>query len=373
MQDELYSNSSLYQELRGRLYPRVSDAEWCDWRWQMENRVTSCEELNAVLPPTAAERIALASAGLHPFSVTPHYLVVVAQEPALRASVIPQRSAHKSPRELDDPLGEEKNSVLPGLVQSYPDKVLFLVSGKCAVYCRYCTRGRLVGCKLSPEQRNHQSKISWLKKHSEIRDVLISGGDPLLLLDSELEQILHPLQDIPHLKVLRIGTKIPAAMPQRLTDELIERLSKNGPLWLSLHFSHPAELTPATVAACKRLADAGIPMVSQTVLLRGINDSVPVLKKLFYGLLEMRVKPYYLLQCDPVSGSEPFRVPVERGVELIRALHGRISGLAVPQYVIDAPGGGGKVPILSTSQYQREKDFIFFNNHEGERCRYPLV
>jgi lysine 2,3-aminomutase len=306
-----------------------------------------------------------------PFSllITPYYANLL-KNPALRRTVVPlSNELNSSENEFSDPLGEEDHRATPHLIHTYPDKALFLATSHCAVHCRYCTRSRLVG-KESPVSSDFEESFRYLETHAEIRDVLVSGGDPLTLSDEKLNEILGRIRAIPHIRTLRVGSKVPAVLPMRITSNLCSLLRRYQ-VWLSLHFTHPAELTPACRSACRMLLDHGIPMVSQTVLLKGINDDIKILEALFYGLLETGVKPYYLLQCDPIQGSASFRTPVEKGIALIRALHGRISGLAVPQFVIDAPGGGGKVPILSPQQIRREGDFIFFKNREEIEFSYP--
>jgi lysine 2,3-aminomutase len=273
------------------------------------------------------------------------------------------------PGELADPLGEAAHSPVPGLVHTYPDKVLLFATLSCAVYCRYCTRGRLVG-KHSNDWKLSDEVFQYLEQHAEIRDVLVSGGDPLTLSDAELDGLLSKLQKIGHIRTLRLGTKVPAVLPARITPELAAILAKHR-VWLQLHFIHPAELTAEMTRACDTLAGAGVPLVSQTVLLKGINDDTDTLAELFYGLLERRVKPYYLFQCDPVLGSSSFRTPVEKGLQIIRELQGRVSGLALPTFAIDAPGGGGKISLLPNTPVRREGNEIVLTNYEGKEYRYP--
>ena len=287
----------------------------------------------------------------------------------LRRTVEPLDDCLPMPGELIDPLGEETHSPVPGLVHTYPDKVLLFATLDCAVYCRYCTRGRLVG-KSSKGWKLSDEVFQYLKKHTEIRDVLVSGGDPLTLSDAELDNLLSKVRKIEHIRTIRLGSKVPAVLPARITPELAAILAKHR-VWLQLHFIHPAELTEEMTRACDILAEAGVPLVSQTVLLKGINDDADTLAELFYGLLERRVKPYYLFQCDPVLGSSSFRAPVEKGLQIIRELQGRISGLAMPTFAIDAPGGGGKISILPNSQFRRDGNEIVLTNYEGKEYRYP--
>lgn len=340
-----------------------------DWKWQIANRISTLEELESHIELTEEERLAFKGAMPLSFAVTPHYASLLGH-PALRRTVIPTlHEHHRGTGELVDPLGEEHHRATPHLIHTYPDKVLFLATTFCSTYCRYCTRSRIVG-KQPADFHALEESFDYIEKHGEIRDVLISGGDPLTLTDSVLDELLARIRSIPHVRMVRIGSKVPVVLPMRITDDLCGILRKHR-VWLSLHFIHAAELSPETQSACRKLSDHGIGMVSQTVLLKDINDDAQTLIDLFYGLLEINVKPYYLLQCDPVQGSAHFRTPVEKGIELIRALHGNISGLAVPQFVIDAPGGGGKVPLLGIEQIRRDGDEVVFLNYKREEYRYP--
>jgi lysine 2,3-aminomutase len=304
--------------------------------------------------------------------ITPYYaelLDSLGPDHQLRRTVEMLNDCTPLPGELADPLGEAAHSPVPGLVHTYPDKVLLFATLSCAVYCRYCTRGRLVG-KHSNDWKLSDEVFQYLEQHAEIRDVLVSGGDPLTLSDAELDGLLSKLQKIGHIRTLRLGTKVPAVLPARITPELAAILAKHR-VWLQLHFIHPAELTAEMTRACDTLAGAGVPLVSQTVLLKGINDDTDTLAELFYGLLERRVKPYYLFQCDPVLGSSSFRTPVEKGLQIIRELQGRVSGLALPTFAIDAPGGGGKISLLPNTPVRREGNEIVLTNYEGKEYRYP--
>ena len=362
-----------------------------DWKWQIANRISTREQLEEVIELTDAERAAFEGEIPLSFAVTPHYARLLKHD-ALRKTVIPTDAEnHVGTGELADPLGEENHRATPHLIHTYPDKVLFLATTFCSTYCRYCTRSRMVGkpqnvdaasCRVAQAKpggsgatsqdgsSTFEETFQYIESHPEIRDVLISGGDPLTMTDPVLDELLSRIRSIPHVRMVRIGSKVPVVLPMRITNELCAILRKHR-VWLSLHFIHAAELSPETQAACRKLSDHGIGMVSQTVLLKGINDDTQTLVDLFYGLLEINVKPYYLLQCDPVRGSEHFRTSVEKGIELIQSLHGNISGLAVPQYVIDAPGGGGKVPLLSKDQIRRDGIDIVFLNYEGKEYRYP--
>ncbi|HEX7390322.1 MAG TPA: KamA family radical SAM protein [Acidiphilium sp.] len=360
-------------------YPGVSVNEWNDWKWQVRNRVRRLDMLERMLALTPDERAAvIRRTGNLPIAVTPYYLSLLSRDDPnqpLRRTHIPVGNEFlQGIGEDPDPLHEDHDTAVPGLVHRYPDRVLFLATGFCSTYCRYCTRSRMVGetnGEYSFSVSQWEKAAQYIEAHPEIRDCLLSGGDPLSIGDDKLEWLLDRLRRIPHLEFLRIGTKIPVVMPQRITRRLTRMLKRFHPLWMSIHFTHPDELTPETIEACARLADAGIPLGSQTVLLRGINDSLEVMKPLMQGLLRARVKPYYIYQCDPVSGSEHFRTPVEKGLEIIRGLRGHTSGYAVPQFVIDAPGGGGKIPLLPDYVVGREGDDLLLTNFEGGTYRYP--
>ncbi|MEI6892920.1 MAG: KamA family radical SAM protein [Pontiella sp.] len=341
-----------------------------DWKWQIANRISSREQLAHYIDLTAAERASFDGEIPLSFAITPHYASLLKSN-ALRRTVIPTEAEKCiGTGELADPLGEEDHRATPHLIHTYPDKVLFLATTFCSTYCRYCTRSRMVGKPLPFDVSTFDETFRYIEAHTEIRDVLISGGDPLTMTDPVLDELLSRVRSIPHIKMVRIGSKVPVVLPQRITNDLCSILRKHR-VWLSLHFIHADELSLETQIACQKLSDHGIGMVSQTVLLKGINDTTEALVDLFYGLLEINVKPYYLLQCDPVQGSEHFRTSIEKGIELIQSLHGHICGLAVPQYVIDAPGGGGKVPILGKDQIRRDGDEVVFLNYLGKEYRYP--
>jgi lysine 2,3-aminomutase len=362
---------------RKRFFPSAGDREWNDWHWQIANRIKTLEQVEQMLQLSPEERDALGdhSTGL-PFSVTPYYMSLLSVDDpseALRRSVIPTIHENvRGPGEADDPLGEDDQSPVPGLVHRYPDRVLFLLSDFCSTYCRYCTRSRVVGHgTVLPVRERLERAFDYIRRTRSVRDVLVSGGDPLTIGDEKLEWVLQNLRAIPHVEMLRIGTKVPAVLPQRITRPLVRMLRRYHPLWMSLHFTHPSECTPESARACGMLADGGIPLGSQTVLLKGINDDVDTMKALMHGLIKMRVKPYYLFQCDPISGSGHFRAPVKKGLEIIRGLRGFTSGYAVPTYVIDAPGGGGKVPLMPDYVTGREGDSLILRNYEGRYFSYP--
>ncbi|MHB0959555.1 MAG: KamA family radical SAM protein [Pirellulaceae bacterium] len=362
---------------RAQFFPEVTDEQWDDWRWQVRHRIRTPEQFNAMLNLSAAEHDALWQGGtMLPVGVTPYYMSLL--DPAdplqpLRKTVVPTTAEFtRVPGEADDPLGEDGHSPVPGLVHRYPDRVLLLPLDFCSTYCRYCTRSRVVGHgEIVPNEARLDAIFDYLKQATEVRDVLISGGDPLALSDDRLETILSRLRAIPHIEFVRIGTKMPAVLPQRITPQLCEMLRRHHPVWMSLHFLHPEECTPESAEACGRLADAGIPLGSQTVLLKGVNDNVDTMKQLVHKLLMMRVRPYYLYQCDPISGSSHFRTPVSKGLEIIAGLRGHTTGYAVPTYVIDAPGGGGKIPLQPDNVVGRDGDYLLLRNFEGKTFRYP--
>jgi lysine 2,3-aminomutase len=360
---------------RRKFFPGVTAREWNDWRWQLRHRIRDVAGLEALVVLTDEERRAVVRRqGTLPLGFTPYYATLVSRDDPcdpIRRTMIPLEAEWVvSPGEYSDSLGEEAHSPVPGLVHTYPDKVLFLVSDFCATYCRYCTRSRMVGGGLGPSRKQWEAALAYIAAHPEVRDVLLSGGDPLILSDERLEWLLKRLHALPHVEMIRIGTKIPAVLPQRITPALVRMLKRYHPLYFSVHFTHPAELTPEVERACARLANAGIPMGSQTVLLAGVNDDAAVMKALMLGLLRMRVKPYYLHQCDAVAGSAHFRTPIATGEAIIRALHGHTTGYAVPTYMLDAPGGGGKVPLTPNYVESRKDGVVRVRNHEGARYSY---
>ncbi len=362
-----------------RFFPEATPDEWNDWRWQVRHSIRNLSELERIVALSPEERDAILGLnGSLPLRITPYYASLLnPMDPyqPVRRSVIPVSAEFAvSPGEAADPLGEDHDSPVPGLVHRYPDRVLFLTTGFCAAFCRYCTRSRMVGHSshgAGCSKTRWQKAIDYIAANPAIRDVLLSGGDPLTLSNEQLNWLLTRLRQIPHVEFLRIGTKVPVVMPQRVTPSLVRTLRQHHPLFVSIHFTHPDELTPETVQACERLADAGIPLGSQTVLLAGINDSVDTMKRLMHGLLKARVRPYYLYQCDPIQGSRHFRTPVAAGLEIIRGLRGHTTGYAVPTYVIDAPGGGGKIPLLPDYVEGRDGDDLVLRNFENKAFRYP--
>lgn len=367
------------ENFRNLFYPRSTKAEWNDWHWQFGHRITQLRQLERIIQLTADERFALSRYKTSlPLAITPYYASLLAPDnpnQPIRRTVVPTTNELlPAPGEKEDPLGEEGHSPVPGLVHRYPDRVLFLVTDQCSNYCRYCTRSRLVGRKghkLVTSRKQLEQALGYIEAHTEVRDVLLSGGDPLVLPDNKLEWLLDRLRRIPHVEIIRIGTKVPVVLPQRITPMLTAMLGKYHPLWMSIHCTHPDEHTPEMTAACERLAEAGIPLGSQTVLLAGVNDSVETMKKLVHGLLRMRVKPYYLYQCDPTIGTAHFRTPVSKGLEIYQGLRGHTTGYGVPTYVIDAPGGGGKIPLIPETIVGRDGHDLLLRNYEGNIYRYP--
>ncbi|MBN1930666.1 MAG: KamA family radical SAM protein [Desulfobacterales bacterium] len=359
-------------------FPDASDHQWNDWHWQIRRRIHSADQLERILKLSPEEKQAVEFSGTKlPLGITPYYASLLSPDDPnhpLRRTVVPtMHEFFTMPCEADDPLGEESQSPVPGLVHRYPDRVLLLVVDFCSTYCRYCTRSRMVGHGAFHAAKSRLEKaFDYIRKTPEVRDVLLSGGDPLTLSDERLEWILSQLRQIPHVEIIRIGTKVPAVLPQRITPQLVKMLRQYHPLWMSIHFTHPEECTPEAYRACRLLADAGIPLGSQTVLLKGINDSVETLKELYHNMMKMRVKPYYLYQCDPLSGSGHFRTPVEKGLEMIQGLRGFTSGYAVPTYVIDAPGGGGKIPLMPDYVLGRDANSWILRNYENGEFRYPI-
>ena len=370
--------NSRCRSFRNLFFPDATDEQWSDWHWQIQNRIRDLETVRRMIRLSHEEEKALELAGkMLPMAVTPHYMGLVSPmdpDQAIRRAVIPTvYEMRQCPGEAGDPLGEEHQSPVPGLVHRYPDRVLLLATDFCSTYCRYCTRSRVVGHgALTPDPERLQKIFEYIRKTPQIRDVLISGGDPLTMSDDRLEYILCNLRAIPHVEIIRIGTKIPAVLPQRVTPQLVKMLRKYHPLWMSLHFTHPDECCHETVKACGMLADAGIPLGSQTVLLKGINDDAETMTSLMHAMMKMRVKPYYLYQCDPIFGSEHFRTPVSKGIDIIRHMRGFTTGYAIPTYVIDAPGGGGKIPVgPDYVQGKNAAGDLHLTNYEGKSFQYP--
>ena len=350
--------------------------DWEDWRWQLRNRITTKEVLEKLVNLTPNEEKGIAGSGTKlTMSIPPYFASLIDPEnpncPIRKQSIPQQYELETTPDEMADPCGEDKNSPVRGLVHRYPDRVLFLVNEMCAMYCRYCTRSRMVGDgHRTLSMQTYNTAFEYIRAHKEVRDVLISGGDPLTLSDRVLEHIIKTLKSIPHVEFVRIGTRIPVTLPQRVTFELVNMLKKYSPIWMSIHFNHPKEVTKRVKFACDLIADSGIPMGSQTVLLKGINDNAATMKKLMHELLKIRVRPYYIYQCDPILGSKHFRTPVSVGIEIMEKLRGHTTGYAVPTYVIDGPGGGGKIPISPQYIVAHEGNTYTLRNYAGEHYTY---
>lgn len=359
------------------LWKDVSEEEWEDWQWQIKNRVHTLDVISKILVLTPQEEEGIKkSNGRLSMAITPYWLTLMDPndpECPIRRQAIPlAEEFHFNSNEFVDPCAEDRDSPVNGLVHRYPDRVLLLATEQCAMYCRHCTRRRLVGEKQthSLNSKAIDSAVDYIKSNKKIRDVLISGGDPLMLEDDVLEAILAKVSDIPHVEFLRIGTRVPVTLPQRITPALVSMLKKYAPLWISIHFNHPKEVSKRCKLACDMLADAGIPLGSQTVLLKGVNDKPYIMRKLMHDLLKIRVRPYYIYQCDPVRGTAHFRTPVAVGINIIEKLRGFTSGYAVPTYVVDAPGGGGKIPVGPNYLISQDKGKHVLRNYKGKIYTY---
>jgi lysine 2,3-aminomutase len=358
-------------------WPDSAMDSWADPKWQLKHRIDTLADLETHLRLTDEERAGVLLAGSKlAMSITPHFFNLIDRDDPdcpIRRQVIPRlEEAWTAPEEMADPCGEDSHMPVPGLVHRYPDRVLFLVTDRCASYCRYCTRSRVVsGVGEQHLEIQWEAAFRYLEKTPQVRDVLLSGGDPLLLSDAKLEKILARLRAIPHIQFVRIGSRIPIFLPQRITPALCEMLRKFHPLFISIHTNHPKELTTEVRDALGRLADAGVPLGNQSVLLRGVNDSAEVQQALVHKLLMCRVRPYYLYQCDLIKGSSHLRTSVNEGLEIIENLRGHTTGYAVPQFVIDGPGGGGKIPLNPDYVLQRDDDRTVLRNYEGETFEYP--
>lgn len=360
------------------LWSNISAEDWNNWKWQLKNRITSLEQLETLLELSPEEREGcLFAKDKLSLAITPYFFNLIArsdpQDP-IRLQVIPNiKETMTNEGELLDPVGEESSSPVEGIVHRYPDRVLFLVTDRCAAYCRYCTRSRLVS---NAQDYNFHPKydagLEYIRKNPQIRDVLLSGGDPLLLSNNKLDKLLGELRKIKHVQFIRIGSRIPVFLPQRIDSELCEIFKKHGPIWLSIHVNHPNECTPELRNACEQLAFAGVPIGNQSVLLKGINNHADTMKRLIHKLLMMRVRPYYLYQCDLINGSAHLRTDPREGIALIQSLRGHTTGYAIPQFVIDAPNGGGKIPINPNYIESITEDAIIMKNYEGKIYQYPL-
>lgn len=351
--------------------------KWDDHKWQLRNRIDSLADLEARIDLSDEERAGVLLAGTKlAMSITPHFFNLIDKDDPdcpIRRQVIPRiEEGWTAPEEMADPCGEDSHMPVPGLVHRYPDRVLFLVTDRCASYCRYCTRSRVVsGVGEQQLETQWEMAFKYLEEHTEVRDVLLSGGDPLLFSDAKLDKILTRLRSIPHIQFLRIGSRIPIFLPQRITPELCAILKKHHPLFISIHSNHPKELTIEVRDGLVRLAEAGIPLGNQSVLLRGVNDNPEAQKALVHKLLMSRVRPYYLYQCDLITGSSHLRTSVSEGVNIIENLRGHTTGYAIPQYVIDGPGGGGKIPVNPNYVVDSDKAKVTLRNYEGEMFDYP--
>ncbi|MDQ8205053.1 KamA family radical SAM protein [Pelagicoccus sp. SDUM812003] len=360
------------------LWDDVPEEKWNNWTWQLKNRITTLEQLEELIELTDEERAGAKHANTKlAMAITPYFFNLIDREDPncpIRRQVIPRDGEMKvGAEEMLDPVGEDGHSPVPGLVHRYPDRVLFLVTDRCAAYCRYCTRSRLVSnaqdYNFHPE---FEQGLKYIEEHPEVRDVLLSGGDPLLLSDRKIDYLLGRLRQIEHVEFIRIGSRIPVFLPQRITPELCEIFKKHGPIWMSIHANHPKECTQTLKDACERLSYAGVPLGNQSVLLKDVNDDAEVMKALVHRLVRMRVRPYYIYQCDLITGSAHLRANVCKGIEIMKQLRGHTTGYAVPQFVIDAPGGGGKVPINPQYITKIDDEAIHFKNFEGKLYRYPL-
>jgi lysine 2,3-aminomutase len=351
---------------------RVAPGEWTDWTWQMRHRIRDAEALARWVTPTEDERLAIETlARRFRFVITPYYASLMdPQDPEcpIRRQVVPRLAELSDPHGVADPLEEVAHSPVKNVIRVYRDRIAFCVNNECALYCRFCLRKRMVGDEdWTMKRRELETALDWIRATPEIRDVLLTGGDPLVFSDEKLEWLIAGLREIPHVEIVRLGTRLPVTLPFRVTDELCRMLSRYHPIWLNTHFNHPRELTPEAAEACDRLTRAGIPVGNQSVLLRGINDDVDTMRALCEGLVRMRVRPYYCYQAQLLEGTAQFRVPIERGLELFRQLHGRTSGFAIPLYVLDTPFG--KVPLTTSYLRGREGDTVVVESYDGRTWR----
>ena len=361
---------------RYELFPNVTDEQWNDWKWQVKNRIETLEDLKkyVTLTPEEEEGVKKTLQTLR-MAITPYYISLIDPNnpdcPVRKQAVPTAKETYQSPADLLDPLHEDEDSPVPGLTHRYPDRVLLLITDMCSMYCRHCTRRRFAGQKDAESAVDRIDRaIEYIAKTPQVRDVLLSGGDALMVSDERLEYIISRLRQIPHVEIVRIGSRTPVVCRQRITDNLVNMLKKYHPIWLNTHFNHPQEVTKEATEACARLANAGIPLGNQTVLLRGVNDCVNTMKKLMHELVKMRVRPYYIYQCDLSMGIEHFRTPVSKGLEIIEGLRGHTSGYAVPTFVVDAPGGGGKTPVMPQYVVSQSPGRVVLRNFEGVITTY---
>lgn len=359
------------------LWKDVSDEQWNDWLWQLTHTIRTLDDLKKVvhLTPDEEEGVRISTQTI-PLNITPYYANLMDPEdprcPIRRQSVPLSKELIRTPYDLEDPLYEDEDSPVPGLTHRYPDRVLFLITNQCSMYCRYCTRRRFSGqVGMGVPKKQLDRALDYIRQTPEVRDVLLSGGDALLVNDNILEYILSNLRAIPHVEIIRIGTRAPVVFPQRITDKLCSILQKYHPVWLNTHFNTPFEITPESKKACEKLVNAGVPVGNQTVILAGVNDSPQIMKKLMHELVKIRVRPYYMYQCDLSEGIGHFRTPVSKGIEIIESLRGHTSGYAIPTFVIDAPGGGGKIPLQPNYLISQCPDKVILRNFEGVITSYP--
>ncbi len=361
---------------RKQLFPEVTDEQWNDWKWQVKNRIETLEDLKKYVKLTAEEeegvRKTLSTLRM---AITPYYLSLIdpndPHDPVRRQCIPTALETHQAAADLLDPLHEDEDSPTPGLTHRYPDRVLFLITDMCSMYCRHCTRRRFAGQtdnECGPDRI--EKALEYIEKTESVRDVLLSGGDALMVSDKKLEYIISRLRQIPHVEIVRLGTRTPVVCPQRITPELCDMLKKYHPIWINTHFNHPNEVTAESRRACEMLANAGIPLGNQSVLLRGVNDCVHVMKNLVHELVKMRVRPYYIYQCDLSMGLEHFRTPVSKGIEIIEGLRGHTSGFCIPTFVVDAPGGGGKTPVMPQYVISQAPGKVVLRNFEGVITTY---
>ena len=358
------------------LWKDIAEEDWNDWKWQVRNRIQDVDTLKKVINLTEKEAQDIEKV-LDKFrmGITPYYASLMdPNDPncPIRKQAVPTiMETYESQSDLEDPLDEDVDSPVPGLTHRYPDRVLFLITDQCSMYCRHCTRRRFAGQKDMGVPRDRiDAAIEYIRKSTEVRDVLLSGGDCLLVSDELLEYIIKELRNIPHVEIIRLGTRTPVVLPQRITENLVNMLKKYHPIWLNTHFNHSKEITPESIEACRKLADAGIPLGNQSVLLKGVNDCPHIMKELVHKLVKIRVRPYYIYQCDLSMGIEHFRTKVSKGIEIIEALRGHTSGYAVPTFVVDAPGGGGKIPVMPQYLISQSPSKIILRNYEGIIATY---
>ena len=367
---------NMAESRRKQLFPKVTDAQWNDWKWQVKNRIETLDQLKKYVKLTKEEEEGVKKTlSTLRMAITPYYLSLIdpndPHDPVRRQCIPTELETHQAAADLLDPLHEDEDSPTPGLTHRYPDRVLFLITDMCSMYCRHCTRRRFAGQtdnECGPDRI--EKALEYIEKTESVRDVLLSGGDALMVSDKKLEYIISRLRQIPHVEIVRLGTRTPVVCPQRITPELCDMLKKYHPVWINTHFNHPNEVTAESKRACEMLANAGIPLGNQSVLLRGVNDCVHVMKNLVHELVKMRVRPYYIYQCDLSMGLEHFRTPVSKGIEIIEGLRGHTSGFCIPTFVVDAPGGGGKTPVMPQYVISQAPGKVVLRNFEGVITTY---